>query len=124
KIAKDNLDAGYILQSDLLAAEVRDLSAKNQLSAAKAEYFNAMQQFKYLLRLDDETEIVLSDSLLLPELPAVISDSVVVHDGRSDMSALGLMSDGQQKILKAQKLRYLPNLNMMLSYEWNDDVAF
>lgn len=124
QLAHDNLQAGYILESDLIAAELHVLDLETKLEQAKAAVSNANEQLKYLLGIDENIIITPTDSLKSSPLPAASYESISVPSDRVDLEALDLRVAGQRAMHNASKFQYLPNLNLMGSYEFNDDALF
>ena len=120
--AEDLLEAGMITQSDLMAARVRVLELRSQLKAAENQMQTIEDRIKYLLHIDPDKELLLTDSLRVFKPSGIPSDNN--PQSRTDLLALESRVQAQKSNLKAHKANFLPRLNAFASYELNDDVFF
>lgn len=116
-------DQGIISKADYLRARVRRLELESQLSRARDGWEDTMGSLKYLLDLDKEVELQLTDSLTLAQ-----AASPVALDGEAAMNS-GLQAqrhrvEAARKQLQSSRFSFLPTLNLFGTYEFNDDVIF
>jgi len=63
KMSEDLQAEGIIQQADVMAARVRVLELESKLKGAKNEQENINDRIRFILKLSDDTELILSDSL-------------------------------------------------------------
>ena len=126
EMSKDLQEEGMIQQADVMAARVRVLELESQLKAAQNEQENISDRIRFILNLENETKLILSDSLRYFEMPAELQNSNLEQSPRtrSDIKALEHKMKAQKSNLNTNKSKFLPNLNAFASYELNDDVLF
>ena len=122
--AQDLFDQGMINRADLLAARVRVLELESQRTDAQARARNAADQLRYLLGLEEQVAIELTDQLQELAVPVDTVDVGQINQQRSDMRALRFQADAAQEQLRAKRANFLPKLNAFGGYEWNDEVPF
>lgn len=115
---------GLIHRADFLAADVRVLELESQRTQAEANRENAAEQLRYLLGIEEDTDLVPTDSLTRERTTIDTVDYSQVNQQRSDMLALRYRADAAREVLRAQRSNFLPNLNVFGGYEWNDDLPF
>ncbi len=115
---------GLIHKSDLLFAEVRSLEVENKKLETENEIRNASDRLRFLLGLEEDDELIPTDTLSAePEqFPTVSVEAVNLH--RSDMQALRGQVDAEKNRLRMNQFRLLPSLNAFAAYEWNDGNPF
>lgn len=122
KLANDSFKQGYLQKADVLAVEVRVTEVKNQLQTAKSNVSNASNYLSFLM--DDSTYTLYqpTDSLQVNE--NVLEAAQTVSEQRADVKAMQLASHAYKYMSKADKMAFLPRLNVFGSYELFDDKLF
>lgn len=121
KLADDRFNQGYLQRADVLNIEVRVTEVKNQLQTAKSNVKNASNYLSFLMNDDAYTIYKPTDSLLVFGVSTI---NKRVSENRSDIKAMGLVSEAYQANYKADKMAFLPRLNAFGSYELYDDEIF
>jgi outer membrane protein TolC len=117
---------GLVSEADLLASRVRLAEFEEQRLTAKLNIANAGDHLKYLLAIDEATEIVPTDTLEITggdiSVPDVPADTI--PENRADLLALRYQSEAARKGLWSRWGEWLPRMNAFGSTEWNDADAF
>ena len=121
KLADDSFNQGYLQRADVLNIEVRVTEVKNQLQTAKSNVKNASNYLSFLMNDDAYKVYKPTDSLLVFGVSTI---NKRVSENRSDIKAMGLVSEAYQANYKADKMAFLPRLNAFGSYELYDDEIF
>ena len=115
-------DEGLITRADLLAARVRLLELESQHTEARNAVQETADRLRYLIGLDDEVALVLTDSLEAPEQGVDAVETERVNETRSDMQALRRQIDAARQTVRARRMAFVPSLNLFGSYDWNDSA--
>jgi len=121
RIANNNFLQGYLQKSDVLAVEVRVTEINNQLQYAKSNILNASNYLSVLMNENSEEILKPSDSLLV--VPSDIS-FMQLSENRKDIQAMQAASNAYQELYKADKMSFMPRLNLFGTYEVHDDEMF
>ncbi|QCX38693.1 TolC family protein [Aureibaculum algae] len=121
RIADNSFKQGYMQKADVLAVEVRVTEIENQLQYAKSNIANASNYLSVLMNDDNEKILKPIDSLTVAV--AMISDNSVLNN-RKDIQAYEKASLAYEKMYKADKMSFMPRLNLFGSYELYDDEIF
>lgn len=122
--AKDYMEQGMVNRADYLAAKVRVLNLESDISEAENNYSNTEQNLRYMLGMEGETQLKPVDSLKVKATPQKPTDYSRINRNRSDMQAIEHKIDASEAMLNSSKAKFLPNLNVMGRYEFNDDTPF
>lgn len=122
--ARDYMEQGMVNRADFLSAKVRVLNLESDLSEAENSYSNTAEHLKYLLGIEEEVALRLTDSLQTSSLPQQPSNIERINESRSDMQALQHRVDASKAMLNTSKMNFVPSINAMARYEFNDDVPF
>jgi outer membrane protein TolC len=119
----NSFQEGFLLESDVLGAELLVLDLETQLEQARNRHLLVSDQLKFVLQIDQAIPLVPKNQ------PEITISSAPYHKAfdasrRSDLQALNYQLSGAQKMLKSSKYRYIPRLNAQLGYEWNDASIF
>ncbi|NUM81377.1 TolC family protein [bacterium] len=122
--AKNYFDQGMITKSDFLFAEVRLLELENKKNEVYNSIKNANGALKLLLGIENDEDIIPTDSLKSPQSFSFLKNVESINNDRSDMRAMksGMMASRQ--MIRMQQFKFLPALNAFGSYEWNDKKLF
>ncbi len=115
-------DEGLITRADLLAARVRLLELESQHTDVRNAVQETADRLRYLIGLDDEVALVLTDSLEAPEQVVDAVETEQVNENRSDMRALRRQIDAARQTVGARRMAFVPSLNLFGSYDWNDSA--
>ena len=121
RIADNSFKQGYMQKADVLAVEVRVTEIENQLQYAKSNIANASNYLSVLMNDDNEKILKPIDSLTVAV--SMISDNSVLNN-RKDIQAYEKASLAYEKMYKADKMSFMPRLNLFGSYELYDDEIF
>ena len=122
KIAKNNLDQGFIQSADYLNVEVRLTEIENQLQFAKSNINNVSNYLSFLI--GDTNDIIYQPSTELTIDALDIDNNLVLSTKRNDIQAMQFGIDAQEQMLKSSKMSFVPRANAFANYEWNDDTVF
>jgi outer membrane protein TolC len=114
------LTEGLINKSDALFAEMRLLDVRSRQAEALDAIKSAENALRVLLGRTDTAELVLTDTLGLPDAPVSPVPAEEVNARRSDMRAMAYGVDAARGMLRMQQLKLLPSLNAFGSYSLND----
>ncbi len=122
KYATDYLKQGYLQKSDYLDVEVRVADVKHQLQSAHSNVLNTSNYLSVLLNLDSYEQIIPSDKLQ-PDL--IDEDSTyILSNTREDIEAMKIGQKAQHNLHKANKMQFIPRLNVFGNLELHDDQIF
>jgi outer membrane protein len=119
-------EKGLVSEADLLASRVRLAEVEEQRLNAGLSIANIGDHLRFLLGLDDITEIIPTDSLTITGSELVMADVPpdTVPDHRSDLMALRYQDEAARKSAWMRKSEWVPRLNAFGSTEWHDEDAF
>lgn len=121
KVAKDNLEAGYMQQADFLSVEIQVNQLKNQLSLAESQLQNASDYLGFIMNEPIEAVYLPSDSLTIQ---LTESAGLQLSESRADIQAMSLASEAYKKMHLSDKMSFLPRLNAFGSYQLYNDQLF
>ncbi|WP_117880527.1 TolC family protein [Aureibaculum luteum] len=121
RIADNSFKQGYMQKADLLAVEVRVTEIENQLQYAKSNIANASNYLSVLMNDDNDKILKPIDSLTVA-ITMITENSVL--NNRKDIQAYEKASLAFEKMYKADKMSFMPRLNLFGSYELYDDEIF
>ncbi len=124
KTTEDNLAQGYVKDADLMAVKVRVLELQNNLADVENQIANIQAMLVHTLRLEPGTQLTLTDELSKPAVSANEYAMAEIPANRSDFQAMQFAIQARENMLKAKKNEFLPRLNAMAAYEWNDSNLF
>ncbi len=119
-LAKEKMELGTIIDSELLQAETDYENAKTELQKAIQNYGLAMKALKYQLNMDDAVNLVLSDSLpvLLGNNPLEASSEVSTAAAQNRPELMQLHYSQQENDLRLKKagMMWLPTVSLVANY--------
>jgi outer membrane protein TolC len=123
KVAKDNQEAGYLLESEVIEAELYVLDFETRLEESRNNLRQTSDRLRFLLQLDGN-EIL--NPAASPEIPDISTTNIPGErlTDRSDFQAIAYQIAGNKKMLRASKFKFMPSLNAQFGYEWNDATIF
>lgn len=121
RIAENSFKQGYLQKSDVLAVEIRVTEIENQVQYAKSNIANASNYLSVLMNDDHDVILKPVDSLTVTE--NILMEHVVL-DNRKDIQAYEKATIAYEKMYKAEKMSFMPRLNLFGSYELYDDEIF
>jgi len=119
QLTRDFFEQGMVQQADVMSAGVRVLELENQLAAVKSELVRINDYLVFLLRIDQPAMLVPSDSLRY-SAPPIYGDQLLVPETRSDLKAMEMKKDVNERMLKASRRTFLPEVYAFGGYEFND----
>ncbi len=119
--AEDYYQEGMINKASMLSARVRVNNLQSKRLEARHQQQNQEDQLRYLIGLEDETAIRLTDSLDLSPVSSPLNAYRSAIDMRSDIRALKYRVDAARDMLSASRLAFVPSINLFGRYEFNDD---
>ncbi|MCH7756223.1 TolC family protein [candidate division KSB1 bacterium] len=122
--AKAVFDEGLINQADYLAAEVRLAELEEKRITADHHIANVSDALKFVMGLEDETLIVPTDSLALPQGVRTEVSFSNLRSSRSDLRAIALQTKAANRNLWMKRSSWVPRLNAFGAMEWNASEAF
>ena len=122
--AQNLFDQGIVNRADLLAARVRVLELESQRTEANAGRRTAADQLRFLMGMTEDVRIEPTDELTLLPVQVDTVDVARVNQTRSDMQALRFRMDAAQEKSRSRWMAFVPKLNALGRYQWNDEVAF
>ena len=122
--AQDLYEQGMINRADQLAAEVRVSELESERTDAAADRRTAADRLRFLIGIDEDVQIVPTDSLALerPDLAPISLPEV--NERRSDMQALRYRADAAEKNVRSRWMAFVPTLNARGTTGWYDDSPF
>lgn len=118
KLTKDNLEQGYAKEADVLMAEVRVADIQAKLIEVKNVKLNTEEYFQFVLGLENNPRIITIDKLNKQASPLMHIESSI--ENRSDLLAYKTGIYARKQLLSAQKMNFVPRINVFGSTEWND----
>jgi outer membrane protein TolC len=117
-------EEGIINRADQLAAEVRVSELESRRTEAVAARRTAADRLRFLIGIEEDVEIMPTDSLALEE--ATVDPILVraVNRQRSDMQALRFQADAAREKVRSRWLAFVPTLNAQGTTGWYDDSPF
>ncbi len=120
-IAYNNFKQGLLQRADVLNVEVRVTEVKNQLQTAKSNVQNGSNYLSFLM--NDKKYVIYKPIDNLTVLSFNVRDKTL-SENRSDIKSMQLAADAYNAMNKADKMAFLPRLNVFGSYEMYDDKVF
>lgn len=121
--ANNFFEEGLISKADYLAAKVRLLDLESQQSQTEDQYKTVQNNFNYLLGLDENVQIIPTDSMQDPKYPTE-QFKEINGTGNSALDALQYRVNAAEQMVKSAKFSFVPTLNIFGNYEFNDEVLF
>lgn len=121
RIADNNFEQGYLQKSDVLAVHVRVTELENKLKYAESTIANASNYLSVLMNDDHDKLLKPIDSLSIIESLIPETDPL---EQRKDIRAYEKVTLAYEKMHKAEKMGFMPRLNLFGSYELYDDEIF
>ena len=121
KIAKNNLEQGFIQNADYLNVEVRVTEIENQLQYAISNVKNASDYLAFLIGETNELTYKPIDELKLQSIEFDKDKSLNIM--RNDIQAIQFGVEAQEQMLKSSKMSFVPRANAFANYEWNDNMT-
>ena len=122
KLAQDNLDAGYLHKTDVLAVELRINEIENQLFETESNIQNASDQLSLLMGREYGTQFIPENKLAEEDKSAILVEQIPVN--RSDRKAMQLQIEAHTHLLNSTQKATLPRINAFGSYELNNSLDF
>lgn len=120
-VATNSFKQGVLQKADVLAVEMRLTEVENQLQYANSNIKNTSNQLSVLI---DDTNF----SILQPtdSLNVAVGSTTTANlsENRADIQAMSYATNAYKKLLKAEKMNFLPRLNAFGSYELYDNEIF
>ncbi|MDR1221737.1 MAG: TolC family protein [Tannerella sp.] len=115
-LARDKMQLGTILESELLQARTDYENAQTDLQKARQNYGLAMKKLKYQLNLPDAEKLVLTDSLpaLLKNSPVQARDANI--EDRPELRQLYFSQQENDLRLKKSDMMWLPTVSLIANY--------
>lgn len=107
-----------INRAEYLDAKVHAMDVEQQLIEAENNLQQAKDQLRYLLNIDQGTDIETSTPLEQVALTGEYGE--MKWNGNSTMKAIGYQVKAAEQMVKASKFSFLPRLNLFGSYAFND----
>jgi outer membrane protein TolC len=108
---------GLIKKSDLLQAQVHEMSMKSRRAQTKNAIRNASDYLNLLM--GQPSGIVYSVDEMNPE-PLSAAGVTTVPDSRADFMAMKKAIEASEKMVKASQMSFFPKLNAFGSYQFHD----
>lgn len=122
KLVQDNMDAGYLQKSDLLAVEVRLNEVETQLMQVDYNIQSISDQLSFMMGQTMGATFEPTDALQQNEQTELLVASLPTN--RSDVQAMQMQVSARTQMLDASKKANLPRLNAFGSYELNNHLDF
>jgi len=122
--AENLYEQGLLSKSDLLAAKMRTTEYESALIEIDNQLFKVNSDLVHFLQLPAETTLLPIDEMDDEILNMPIPENMSVSENRADLKALKSRIKASEYEIKAHQHSGLPRLNLMGSYEWNDQVIF
>lgn len=119
KVAKNNLDQGFMKKSDYLLVEVEKKKAESQLQMIESNILNISNMLHYLMGEQSTTAIKPSYKILYT--PGFQSTASI--DQRNDVQAMECGVRGKEKMIHSEKFKSLPKINSFGEYNLYDRDA-
>ncbi len=124
EITADNVEQGFVKDADLMSVRVRLLGLKNNLADAEHQIENSEAMMVHILRLEPGTTLNLTDKLEKLRTSEGAISVVELPANRSDFQAMQFGINARENRIRSTKNEFLPRLNAMAAYEWNDSNLF
>ncbi len=121
--ANNFFEEGLISKADYLAAKVRLLDLESQQSQTQDQYQTVQDNFNYLLGLDENVQIIPTDSMQDPKY-STEQFKEINDTGNSSLEALQYRVNAAEQMVKSAKFSFVPTINLFGNYEFNDEVLF
>lgn len=118
------LNEGLVTWAEVLAAEVRVLELEGKLIEAQNQMAGASDQLKFLLGLKDESTLIPSDSLSLPQNSLMGDHKNLLPLQRQDLRALQFQAQAVNRQVWMKRSGWFPKVNAFATVEWNASQAF
>jgi outer membrane protein TolC len=122
KLAKDNLEAGYIQQADVLAVEVRLTEIETQLLQVTHNIQNISDQLSFLMGQDYGQKYMPTSQLNYEDKSAILLPIAPLN--RSDIKAMEKQIEAHSYMITAHEKTNLPRINAFGSYGLNNRLDF
>lgn len=115
---------GLVQKADLLAVKIRLSEVENQNTTIIQDIKNLSDQIKQIMQ--DESEILLkpTDSLKMLDLWNNNQTETIKIQNTSDVKAFEFRKQSIEKLHKAERLSFLPQLNAFGQFQYFDDDIF
>jgi outer membrane protein TolC len=123
---KSAYDKGLVSKADLLSSQVRLAEMEEHRLTAGLNIANASDRLKFLLGMEDVSEIVPTDSLYVAEHEKMIKEVPLdtVPAARSDLQALYYKNEAMNRQVWMSRGEWIPRLNAFGVTEWHDEKIF
>jgi len=121
RLTRENEAQGLAKKADVLEASVRLEERKNQLLAAKNKKETANDFLVHLLAMSTGEQIIPVDSLVQPPVQVSLALNSIHIENRSDIRAFQKQVEAGQNRVKANQMKFIPHVNVLGTFEWNDD---
>ncbi len=121
KLVQDNVDEGYLQQSDLISVKLRISEIDNQILEVDNNIDNISDQISLMMGADLGTRYVPSSNSTYANDETIDSYD---FDHRSDIQAKSFEIGAMNSMLEAKKKTNYPRLNAIATYEHNNDLSF
>jgi len=115
-LAKDKMELGTILESELLQAQTDYENARTELQKVEQTYDLAMKALKYHLNLPDTETLILTDSLsvLLNDNPMQVWNTTI--EDRPELRELYYSGQENDLRLKKSSMTWAPTISLVANY--------
>lgn len=124
RLTKNNEEQGFAKHADVLEAAVRLDERKDQLLEAENQYKQAHDYLAHLLGIGLSEKIETSDTLVHPPFQALVNNSALTIENRSDVLAYQKQIESVENMVQSQKMKFIPRINAFGAVEWNDSKIF
>lgn len=116
ELAKEKMELGTIIESELLQAQTDYENAATDLQKAGQNYDLAVKNLKYQLNMNDSESLILSDSLsvLLDNSPPGVSPAAIAD--RPELMQLYYSQQENELRLKKAGMMWLPTISLVANY--------
>jgi len=121
KTSGDYYNQGLIQKSDLLNAELHVMDIETQLKNSWSVIQDASDMLSILMGQSTGVVYTLEP---IGITNAVIAQNAGISNERSDFKALQKGMESYDMMIKSSKMSYLPRLNAVTSWQWNDKAMF
>ncbi len=124
RLTQNNEEQGFAKHADVLEASVQLDERKNQLLEAENQYYAAHDYLIHLLGIGFDEKIVTTDTLIHPPAQALINNSTISIENRSDVLAYQKQIEAGENMVRSHKMKFVPRVNAFGAVEWNDSQLF
>ena len=117
-------EEGMVSKSDLLAAQLRTTEYESALLDLENQKFRINADLLHYLQLPSDLELIPTDSIDPQLMELLLPQISEVPETRADLKALNSQLEASEYELKSLQYAHLPRVNLVGSYEWNDQVFF